>query len=795
MSPRTKKVLSDLLHNPWRSILVVLSMATGVFAVGMVAGTYKTLLDSMEHSYQAANPPHATINFIEPVDADLHESVKHFRGVKDAQSRRTVSLRVQKTPEDWRPLRLIAIDDFRDVTMGRFTIDAARVPPPQDHLYVEKSAMEWFGAHVGDRILVETARQKKRILTISGVVQDMTQTSASFSGRMAGYISFDTVEALGEDPRPDQLLLQVDLPNPTRKQVHQIAQRVRNRLLASGFLVGWVWVPPPGQHPAQDPINTLLIILLALGVLILFLSGFLLVNTMGALLTHQTRQIGIMKAIGATTAQLTAMYMALVAAYCTLSVALAIPLGLAAARAATTYMAGLLNMQLDPFEVPPPVLLGQVALGYVVPILAALVPVARASGITVREAVAFYGLSGGAFGHGLIDRLVARLQMLSRPALLSLRNTFRRKGRLALTLATLSMGGATFMGVFNVRSSLTDTLEAALQYWNYDVEAEFLRPYRADQLLQEVRRVPGVKRAEAWGFSAAQLVEDWDGRGESRVFFIAPPALTDMLRPTLVAGRWLRPDDRAAVVINTEVLKNNPDVKVGDVIKVRLGLRKTEWTVVGMVRGVLAGPFLYGNRPYFSFISGEGGRASSVQIVTDSHDGAFTKAVAQRLEDHFKTVGLQVASVSASEQWRKRARKQFEVIVSFLLVMAVLMAFVGGLALTGTMGINVLERAKEVGVMRAVGATSRAVLGIFLLEGLTIGLISWVLGLVLSLPVAWALSAQVGKMFMRTPLPMAFSVQGAALWLLIIAALSAGASMVPALRAARLRIREVLASE
>lgn len=795
MIPRLKKVMRDVTHNPMRSALVVLSMSTGVFAVGLVAGTHRVLLDSMEAQYRRASAASATLFFGEPFDMDLHETVRNMKGIAEAQSRRTLEVRAAPPGQDIRTLNLVALQDYRDIRINRIRSTAGPWPPAQDDMLFEESGLAAWGGKVGDLVEVETARQKKRVLRIAGTVRDPSAAAASLSNRISAFISYDTVEALGEDPRPDALLMQVEKKDATRNEVQETAKNIRNRLMAYGLQVWWSWVPPPGQHPLQEPIGTLLFILLVLGVLVLFLSGFLLVNTIGAVLMQQTRQIGVMKAMGATTQQIAALYLGLVAIFGGLSVALAVPLGLWAARAACAYIGNLLNLELVPFYVPREILAAEVVTGMLVPMVAAMVPVLRASAITVREAVGFFGSTGGSFGDGVMDRVVARVRFLTRPMLLSLRNTFRRKGRLALTLATLSMGGAIFMGVSSVRAALEGNIQDALRYWNYDMEVELARPYRIDRLQQEVRAVGGVVRAETWGFSAAQIVEDWNGKGESRAFMVAPPADTDMLRPTVVEGRWLKNEDEASLVINTEVLRNHPDLRVGDVVKVRVGLHKTEWKVVGMVQSVMMGPMIYANRPYYAQVSGEGQRSSSVQMITASRDPKEQRELAHKMEERLKLAGLQVQSVSVSEEWKGRATRQFGVIVSFLLVMAVLMAVVGALALMGTMGINVLERTREVGIMRSVGAGTMDVVGIFILEGITMGLMSFVLGTLLSLPVGFGLGWQVGQMFTRSPLPFTFSVSGALTWLVLIVILSALASVAPALRAARLRVREVLVAE
>ncbi|MEW5847696.1 MAG: ABC transporter permease [Myxococcota bacterium] len=795
MTPRWKKVASDLFQQRSRSVLVVLSIATGVFAVGAVAGTYDSLKEGLTSVYAKGVPAHARIFFLEPFPLDLHETVRRFPGIADAEARRSVDVRMVGDEETSKGLQLTAILDFKDIRIDRVRPVSGEWPPKQDEVLLERSSLESSGLKIGDTITVETPLRRKRTLRIAGTVHDPGVPPSFFTGRLHGTVSMDTIEALGEPPLPDQLLLRVKMPNPTRKDVEKVVKAVRARLEDSGLTVVWNWIPPPGQHPAKEPITSLLFILTVLGVVVLLLSGFLLFNTITAILTQQTRQIGIMKSIGATTAQIAELYVVLVLAYCTLAVLVAVPTGFVTARFAAESTAGMLNLDLPEFGVPPWILGSQVALGFLVPLLAALPPIIRASRITVREALAFYGLPSAASSPRFIDVLARKVRIITRPALLSLRNAFRRRLRLGLTLATLTTGGAIFMAVLSTRASMTATLEQALSYWAYDVEVQFIRPYRADRVKEEILRVPGVAAVETWGFSAAQLMKDWQGTEESRVFMLAPPAETQMLRPTLVEGRWLRKDDEASVVINTEVLRNNPDVKVGDHVLLRVGGHRTTWRVVGMVRGVLSGPWVYVNRPYHALVAREGGRAASVQIVTTEKSPEFLAALSQRLEDHLRAEGYQVSSVENATQWRSRVEGQFNVITSFLIAMALLMALVGALALAGTMGINVLERVKEIGVIRAVGASTPTVMGIFVLEGMTVGLLSYLIAMVLSLPLAYLMSYQVGVTFTRAPFDFTWSAQGAGGWLVLVMILSVLASLWPAWNAARISVREVLAME
>ncbi len=796
---RWRKVIRDLLNNKIRTLLVVLSIAVGVFAIGMVAGTYEIILRDLSSSYKAANPAMATI-YTSSFKEEFLESIRKVKGVSGAQGQRTLSMRVRVGPDKWQKLEMAVIPDYKDIQINKLKLISGSWPPSEKQMLIERSGLTDLKANVGDEVEVESTDGKKRSLRIAGVVHDINQNPTPFSGRIYGYITMETLDALGLQWELDTVNITVAGDPPSEGFIAQVGQKVWDKVEKSGRKVFWMYKNKPGEHPAQSMIDALLMTLGAMGILSLILSGFLLVNTISSLLTQQVRQIGVMKAIGASTKQIIKMYLMYVIIYSLLALIIAVPLGILAAGAVAKFIASYINFDISGLAISYPVLAAEVTTGLLIPLLAAILPVVRGARITVREAINSYGIgSAGGFGTGMIDRITRRMKGVSRPVLLSLRNTFRRKGRLALTLITLTVSGVIFISIFSVRDSMMLTLDDALDYFKYDIEIDVKNWSRVEQLEQTAMNVPGVSKAESWSFDGARLLKS-DGRESesTEIVIMAPPSGTKMLKPIVLQGRWLVPEDESGIVINTEVLKDHPNIKVGDRLAIKLSKsekQKTYWTVVGIVRGVMAGPFVYANYSYFSNVVGKPGQGINVFAVTESRDPDVQMQISKTLEKHFKDSGMPVSRIQTMSDLKAQIQSQFNVIIIFLLVMALMLAIVGGLGLMGTMSINVLERTREIGIMRSIGASNWAVRRIFIIEGVLIGIVSWALAMIISLPSSKLFSNMLGNAFMHAPFSFTFSVGGAILWLIIVIVLAAVASFLPAWNASRLSIREVLAYE
>jgi putative ABC transport system permease protein len=801
LQPRWRKVIKDLWGNKVRTGLVVLSIAIGVFAIGMILSSDVMLRQDLTANYLETEPAHAVL-FVSPFDDELVGVARNVPGVRVAEGRREIDLRVQTGPEQWKSVEVRAVSDFEAMSVSKVSPEAGAWPPPSDTLMVERASLPLINAEVGKTVVVRQASGDEREMLVSGLAHDVSGPPARFTGEPGAYIAMPTLEWLGYDETYSELHLLVEGDATDKTTIEAVAADVKDKIEKAGYTVYRTRVPEPGEHPVQEIIDPMLLILGVLGALSLFASCFLVINIINGLMSQQTQQIGVMKAVGARRRQIAQMYLVAILALGLVALFIAIPLGGLAAYGFTGYIASLLNFDLNGFRIPLSAVAVMVMVGLLVPVLAALVPVINGSRVTVREALSSYGLGRGQFGGNLLDRglswVTAVVLHFSRPMQISLRNSIRRKARLLLTLLTLTLGGAIFIGITSVHASLLKTLDEALAYFAYDVELNFDREYRIEELTAVAEAVPGVTEADSW-VGAGATRQRPDGSEGDGFPVLGTRAETEFVNPQLLEGRWLRPDDRNAIVINTDVAESEAEdgaaMHVGDTIRLDINDREEDWQIVGLVQGVMTGPIAYVNRPALERELRQIGRASSVQIIGDDHSPVGQRALAADLKTTFEAAGFQVGTTGTISDVRERIEFQFSLIVFFLAVMALLIAAVGGLGLMGTMSINVLERTREIGVMRAVGASDGSVLRIVLVEGIFVGLISWFLAALIGYPIGRILSDLVGNSLLNNPLSYTYAFNGAIGWLAAVLAIAALASLFPAWRASRLSVRQTLAYE
>jgi putative ABC transport system permease protein len=375
----------------------------------------------------------------------------------------------------------------------------------------EQTKLPQTHASLNDLVTLELPSGDTRQLPLVGVVKDQSLgagtggTGGFFNATARGYVTQNTLEWLGQ-PQSKQLNrvhLVVEGDGTDTAFIEEVSTRVTDELEKNGVSVYGSSVRSSIGHPNEDLVKAMTGVLLVLGLLVVFLSGFLITNTLQALLDQQVQQVGIMKSVGARRIQIVYIYMVLILVYGLLAFVISIPLSTFGTARLLNFLAGQLNFSSGGVRLVPGVVILQVILALVVPQVAAFLPIWKGTGISVQEALS--GIRQGGAGPARRKNIgLARMRRFSRPVRIAFQNVFRRPGRLALTLITLTSGGAIFIGTFSVKVSMERSIEQVGRYFLADVNLTLNDP-TAPRKSSSAAGGSGIRHTEAWPALAARF--------------------------------------------------------------------------------------------------------------------------------------------------------------------------------------------------------------------------------------------------------------------------------------------------
>jgi putative ABC transport system permease protein len=783
-----KKVLRDLVKNWNRTVIVVISTTIGIFALGLVNGLSDHMTLRMTEEHQKANAAHITFQggvFSE----DFIKAVSQDDYISEITGEKYVPIRWRYADdEEWHRGTLVSRDDYLEQSIN--LIELLHGEWPRRRTFgVERQTATVYELDVEQALVIQYGRSEREI-TINGQISMPNVVPPQFGGDPTFFATNQTSAWLTGITAYNILEIRID---PFSEEIaKEVAGNVVRRINRMDMPNNGYFISDPDTHWLQHIVDTIVITLTALGILALFLSSFLIINTLNAIIQQEIWQIGVMKVLGATSKNIIGVYLLSAVFYSVLSILIAIPTSIISVNFLSGYLLDMINIEVGVDYVTWQAVQIQVIVGLLVPIISALLPVVRGSKITPYEAISSYGIGMG-FGQSRVDKWISAIRNIPRPFALSLRNTFRRKRRVILTLFALVLGGALFITVMSLGTSLDNTLEVLINDLGLDIWVVFDRPYHSGYLEEIASQVPGVRHAEVWDSYSASLILDEDENTD--IYLFGLPAESQIFSPRITEGRPLDTNDGNAILLNSKIAEDE-DIKVGDIVELTIQDRASNWTVVGLVLSVSENQTAcFVPLEALGYEASSANRGKIVMLLSENDTIEFERGLIEDVRDTFTMSGLPPAFLTSAREIREQNQAQFGLILNLLMVMAFLAALIGSIGLMGSMSINVLERRREIGVMRAIGARSLTIVGIFMSEGVFLGVISWLIAIPFSIPGAMTFSNIVGINLLRLPLDFQYSFSGMLIWLIVVIILSAFASFWPALQATKVSVRETLAYE
>jgi len=789
MNIQIKKAVKDLQSNYARTILVILALIIGLVGVGAIIVSYTIATNDLNENFLRTDPFHVEVTSKNFELLDLDE-FRQRPEVESAEFRDLSKERIEAFPGKWIPLLVYGVEDFNNFNLGEFFNEEGKTVPEIGTMLMERDSKKISNLTLGSVAQVRVGNGKLVSVPISGISFDPAEAPATQDHRIYAYVDKETFTQITGQESSERLIFRLKNIN-TKDDVEKLAETILKDFESSGIIVDKILIPKPNTHPHQWQMNTLLFLEGSIGLLAFLMSAILVWQLITAILAGQIRQIGVLKSIGATSVQVFKIYLTMVLLLGIIAGIIAIPLAVKFGYAFAGFVAGQLNFDILTTSLPFNLYVSLIAMAILLPVLTSLPVLLKGVRISAYSAMNDYGISQNN-KKNRNKRIFSKLP-LPKSIVLAFRNTFRRKGRLIITIITLALGVAIFSTGFNVQQSINVMLDDQSDALNYDVQLTLKEPLPLEQALAPFSSLDNVinieTRSGAKGVIQASPVETTD---EATIF--ALPYNTELFRPEVLQGRWLQKSDEPEMVINQLLLETFENPIIGEYYTLNIKGELLNFKLVGVIKE-FALERIYIDKEIFESYVNTDNLVKSIVFVAKENSLEKIIDLEKDIEKALSPTTLSVVNVESQSGRMKILEDHLNVILVMLIAMALLVLVVGSLGMASAMSINIIERTREIGVLRAIGATPKVIYRLFVVEGMIISISSIVLGLLLAWPLSIVASAFFGNLIMEYPFDFAFSFKG--LWITLIVTLVFGflASRVPASKAIKVSTREALSYE
>jgi len=218
-------------------------------------------------------------------------------------------------------------------------------------------------------------------------------------------------------------------------------------------------------------------------------------------------------------------------------------------------------------------------------------------------------------------------------------------------------------------------------------------------------------------------------------------------------------------------------------------------TIKGVIREVFTPPAVYMDYDYYVSHGGTSGAGRLALVDVDVDSGYEVARTIREIEGAAAAKAMNITMINNKLDYKDRIVDHLLVVTTMLIMMTLLVIVVGGLGIVTTMGINVMERRRELGVLRALGATDGVIYKILGYEGLIAGVISWACGVALSIPLSYWLGNVFFGIFFETTINFRVDAVGIAAGFFVNLLFGAVAVLIPARNTLKVPVSGQLAYE
>ncbi|MFW2333243.1 FtsX-like permease family protein [Ilumatobacter sp.] len=634
---------------------------------------------------------------------------------------------------------LVGVADFEQQMVNIVSLTDGALPDRPGEVVTDTANARTgrFRGEVGETVELRTHTGRWERFGISGSGGTVRYSSEVAEDAPVLYLANADVQRVMDYPAPNSI--DVVAVDPAPAAVNVMVAELRSMLSAElDDIAYWdvleVW--REGKWPGSDDFGNFIVVFYVLAGIALVSALILIFTTMNTMVREQMREIGMMKAIGGTPGTVASGFLRTALILGGIGTAVGVAVGFPLSNWLMTFMSGEFGGTSVVWRFSGLALVLSIVVGLGGTVAASSPALRRASRITVRDAIEDHGVVGR-YGLRPLDRAVARVPLPSRRSRMGLRNATRRAGRTVATAAPIGLAvgtmlafGSVLITAVNEDINTFDLEGGDVIVWNRDPGLDA----RAGELIESV---PEVSFAHPMVYSSVEL------DGERYVWGLPADSTYDH---DVIAGRWFSPeeaDEGARVVVIGEALANQTGLAVGDAVTVETRRGPIDLDVIGLDGQLVnngQGMFM----PFRAVLGYEGWTTGNYWARTiDPHPATVDTAAAgiqQVLERNGYDVSLSLRYIDRSQNTAEN-----RLIVTVVMVMGIPVVAIGMIGLVSAMASNILDRTREIGILRSIGARRRDLRGMFRAEGLTISLLGWLIGI----PIGYALARLILWVFER----------------------------------------------
>jgi putative ABC transport system permease protein len=734
MSTLGRKARADLRRRPARTVLTVATLALAVASAATLA--VPRLMDqTMRREVRDARLHDVAVTLhddsvLSPTQLD---HLAHLPDVIAFEARVVDS--TQATIDDRRAQVTVWGLDLAAQQVDAIQLTAGTLPRSGEILAdAGNGSAAGFPASVGDRVTVRDHDGTPTTLIVSGIVHGLATSPSAFGPNDAAvfYAAADVVRGPSGQRGVNSLAFRL-ADNRPDAQARTIAA-VHDYLQAQTGTEPFVDLPDTrslGDWPGRFIFGQVISLFSIITVLAVLCALFLIANTMNTLVTEQASEIAVLKTLGGRRRQITRTFLHTASLLGASGAILGTALGIGLAYLLTRiFAAAIFDVDAD-FAISLPVVVISLAAGPALAMTASLPALRRGLRRPIADTLADRDLSS--YGDSRLDRLIARTRLLSAPARMGIRNVLRQKRRSAATIAQVAVAIALAVALFAVGRSVTVAVDAAYETLGYDIELT------AHPGAAPLDAYAGAIASHTPGVSRVEPVLENRVRYQETNYAAFGLGNDTLYRYKLGAGRWFTVgDDTAsppAIVLGPAVART-ADAHIGQTITLGTASGPTEFRVVGIDMGqVNNGGVVYVPLAALQQLTGQPGITNTLWLTTTDASHATVDRIAADVHDRLAVAGY---GIDAQKLYVQQAdnRAGNNVLLTVIQIMGFLVVAISLMGLVSTLTMAVIDRTREIGILRCLGARARHIRRVFQAEGILLATAGWVIGV----PIGWLLS-------------------------------------------------------